>query len=261
MLIDKIRLGPFRIFRGLVALFGLVVLGCAPAKDKPPKGIEPSSDSLDTAANQTQIRNCPVMLTPMVSLPRDNDARSWLSFSLKGNPDFNPDKDDACKGDMKNLWADLRQFERELETHAPFVRSIAHIASYVNHFPVTETELKDQINQAAIDEELHEALLKHDRTTLEGGIRIQNEIARFVRQSAENYWMTEHAPIIETILSDHRLKLANFSMEKISYCYPRFDRCGYVRPGQETPPNPAYEFEYRGAFGGFGFQRPENADP
>ena len=101
--------------------------------------------------------NCPVMITAL-SIPPDRYNPRNLIFILKENLDFDPEQEDACQGDIKNLWPDMLRFNTEIEAHLPNIKHIGGITQSLPNFPVTEAGLKTHIDEAAKTENLSDRL-------------------------------------------------------------------------------------------------------
>ena len=200
--------------------------------------------------------NCPVMLV-VYSGSNRFEEQEWLSFSLKENPDFDAGLNDDCKGDLKNIWADLMRFEEQIENHVPYIKQIYSITSSLKYFPQTRKELQSYMNKEAVDSLLYEELVQIDRLTLEGGLEFNLKVHEFIHITEESYWMKEHAPIIEKTLFKHGLKMRGFDSEKNFYCYHLFDVCKIDRPIAIETKAKELDFEYMGpAIDWFSFQKP-----
>lgn len=206
-------------------------------------------------SEQSSSLNCRAFISPLSTKNKPNQQAS-LIFVLKKNPDFKTDLVDDCKGDLKNIWRDLSRFENEIESHSSNISHISSTASKLNLFPETLSDLQTYMKNAAIRTGLDEKLNRIDRSTLEGGMKFNNEVVNFIRENEREYWMTEHAPIIENALSQYNLSMKTYSTEKEFYCHHSYDSCN-IEPRNKDSTNEKLEFEYFGSgFAWFLFQKP-----
>ena len=168
--------------------------------------------------------NCPVMIAAHSNF-RMRETKQYLSFSLQANPDFNPQTQDVCQGDIKNLWPDLKRFGAQIEAHMPYIDGIQGVDRALKSFPTTEHALKIFIDDAANDAGLHDTLDVFDRSTLEGGMKVDHTIIRFILKNQEAYFAREHTPIIDSVLSNYDLKMQPYQTEKLGYCYHPYEIC------------------------------------
>lgn len=205
--------------------------------------------------------NCPIMIEARsfkyeaVRAERENlSLNPYLSFWLVRNPNFKRDEGDACEGDLKNLWPDLLRFETEIVAHWPNIRGMNGLGYGLKFFPETFNETKRFIDQAATVANVREQVDSIDRSTLEGGLSVNNILIRLVRDNERRYWMEEQGAIIEDVLSGYSLKVATYGAEKTSYCYHPYSICrSYYRPDTETSRD-QYDLEYLGSpFGSLRF--------
>lgn len=198
--------------------------------------------------------NCPVMLMAYSGANRF-EKEDWLSFSFKENPNFDIELQDDCKGDLKNIWPDLVRFEEEIKVHVPRIKSVFQITSYLEYFPQTEKDIRAYINKASIDALLYDELAQIDRSTLEGGMEFDLRVLQFIQANENEYWMREHAPVIERILFEYDLKMKNYDSEKSFYCYHLFDVCRKTHPNAPEVTREELGLEYmRPGFDWFSFQ-------
>ncbi len=199
--------------------------------------------------------NCPVMLVAYSGSNRF-DEQNQLWFTLKQNPNFDANLEDDCKGDLKNIWPDLIRFKTEIKENFPRISQIISITSYLEYFPQTEEDLKAYINIASIDELLYDEVVQIDRSTLEGGMEFDMHVIQFIQTHENNYWMEQHAPIIERVLRDYDLKMDNYDSEKSFYCYHLFDVCRKTQPNAPQQTSNELSLEYmRPGFDWFSFQK------
>ena len=246
----------------VIGLTCLILLGCR----NPSQGMEAEPRVIEKAASVETIKevraplNCPVMLTSSPYFSK-RDNRQYLSFYLQDNPDFDDQRGDVCKGDIKNLWSDLTRSEADIEAGYPRLKSIGGFTNQLHNFPKTERELKTFIDQAARAVSLSAKLDKIDRSTLEGGMEHNAEIRRLIVKAMNEYWLSQHGVHIEKILSKYEVKLDRFGGEKYAYCYRPANLCrGYVslnglKPEDKSAADSEYELEYLwSVMGGFSFQ-------
>ena len=170
----------------------------------------------------------------------------WFVY-LEKNPNFDSDLGDACKGDIKKIWPDLLRFEEEISEYWPNVRGVGGMHQALKYFPVTLDETKQYIDEAAKVEKIREQIDPIDRSTLEGGLAVHGILIEFVREKERNYWMEEQGAIIESVLSDYKVKVITYDAEKTSYCYHPYSICrSYYSPDNETPKD-EYNLEYLGS--------------
>ena len=234
------------------------------------------ASSLETETAETDLPlNCPVMLSAHhVEVGRFIKHPS-LRFHIIKNKDYDSSLGDACEGDIKNLWPDLLRFEREIEAYAPYIRNIGGISLNIEHFPQTMKAVKDHVNNSAVKYKLDEELDQFDRSTALGKNQAEGKILLFLRDSVDIYWINEHGPIIEGLLSEYGLKLSSFSQEKPKLCYDRyklcicyewkvsdasFDFCEDVSPENRKKSPRSYNLEYFPftPYGGLSFKRPDD---
>lgn len=212
----------------------------------------------------------------LTSARRDADRhvkQPYLTLHLFKNPDYDESLGDACKGDLKNLWPDLRRFETELQTDAPHIYKIWLIGRNIKYFPITAAEAKNHVNASATEYGLDNKLDQFDRSTELGRNKVKSELFKFLSRSQNNYWLNEHGPIIEGLLSDYNLKLEGYYQEKPKFCYDLYELCycwgfelhdGSKQTCEDAPSKnrkdlkTPFDFEYfpHGADGGLIFQKP-----
>ncbi len=198
--------------------------------------------------------NCPIMLAASSGISRHN-GKHQLNFFLVENSSFQSELGDVCEGDLKKLWPDLKRFDGVLKTHSQSAQHIVGISNNLRFFPETERALKVFIDQAATEVFLHDKLDKIDRSTLEGGMKVDHEILGLMRVKEWDYFKLEHAPVIEAVLSKYDLKMGRYGTEKLTYCYRPYDICrGYVPYRHEKN---EFKLERVGApFDWYSFQQP-----
>jgi hypothetical protein len=165
--------------------------------------------------------NCPQMLLAQSFHDRWRETQV-LRFWIGGNPAFDPNKEDACEGDLKNIWSDLGRFNDAIETHMPHIRGVSYS---LRDFPETDRALRIFIDEAATAASLHEKLDAMDRSTLEGGMDIDHTILRHIFEQQEAYFKQEHMPIIRAAMSQPDLVFEYYDSEKLSYCYHPYKIC------------------------------------
>lgn len=227
------------------------VLGCT---QETPEKTTVSDSLLDrhpVVKTQQPPLNCPIMVSGKEITYEADRIKSktlspdpyWFIF-LAENPNFDPELGDACQGDMKKIWPDLLRFEMEISEYWPNVRGVGGIHKY---FPATLDETKQYIDQAAKVEKINEQIGSIDRSTLEGGLAVHSILIKFVREKERNYWIEEQGTIIESILSDYKVKVITYEAEKTSYCYHPYSICrSYYSPDIETSKDD-YILEYLGS--------------
>jgi len=233
--------------------------------------------SLDISTTETVKAtlppNCPVILaTQHVPVGRWRENPS-LNIWLTPNGNYDSILGDACKGDLKNLWPDLLRFENEIESYKPYINGINGIATLIEAFPQTINDVKDHVNSFATEYGLNEKMDQIDRSTAHGKNSVKRELRGFLNKSVSDYWLNEHGPIIENLLSEHDVKLRHYSHEKSKFCYDRFEYCscypwGYGDYGDDCndvskenrkASSGKYDFEVFpwGAYGSIGFHKPD----
>ena len=223
---------------------------------------EPSLEALETPAGQPletslpETLNCPIIIEPYESKNKRDGDKVWLSFQLKENSKYDSTLGDACEGDMKNLWQDLKRFEHQIEKRRPNIKYIHGLLGYnLDYFPVTKTEIKSYFDKAADTVGLKEKLNKHDRSTLEGGMEIQRASRDFFMKTLQAYIDQEHKQIVEKTLINQDIKMSNFMAEKLRFCYKSFNRCEYIG-ADTTKTDDEIDFEFIGVgFGWWAFER------
>jgi len=179
--------------------------------------------------------NCPAIFETATHANRSKPDQIWLSFQIKQNANYKEELGDACKGDMKILWQDIKRFEPLIEEHSPHIRYISGLlGNNLKYFPVTEKQIKYFIDNEAIQKSLSSKLKLHDRSTLEGGLKIQEASRSFLTQALQDYLNQEHKPILESYLKDYNLKIGPFLGEKYQFCYKSYNRCEYLV--EDSPP-------------------------
>lgn len=165
--------------------------------------------------------NCPQMLSAQSFHDRWRE-RQVLRFWIGENPGFDPNKEDVCEGDLKNLWSDLGRFNDAIETHMPHIKGVSYS---LRDFPETDRALRIFIDEAATASSLHEKLDVMDRSTLEGGMDIDHTILRHIFEQQDAYFEREHMPIIRAAMSQPDLVFEYYDSEKLSYCYHPYKIC------------------------------------
>ena len=219
-------------------------------------GNESSLENTKTSTPKTvnnpvlQPLNCPAILTTRTYNKWKTD-QVWLSFIIEQNKNYKPNLGDACNGDMKNLWQDLKRFNPLIEKHDPKISHISGLfGQNLNHFPATKEQVKHFVDKKAADVSLTSHLKSHDRSTLEGGLKIQRASRQFLMKTLQEYLDQEHKTIIEAYLNKHSLKMGHHSTEKLQFCYKNFNRCSkYIKFNQSVDLNNEFDFEFFGAWG------------
>jgi len=201
--------------------------------------------------------NCPMMLVAHSNFSARENLR-YLSFSLQENPNFDSATRDACEGDIKNLWPDLIRFDAQIEAHMPNIYGIQDVDRSLKYFQKTEREFKRFIDDAANDAGLHETLDALDRSTLEGGMEIDQTILRLIRKNEQVYFAREHTPIIESTLSKHGLKMRPYETEKMGYCYYPYNICR--APNYDEPKAGQTDYKLERLSPGFSWYQFEKPD-
>ncbi|WP_189586950.1 hypothetical protein [Litorimonas cladophorae] len=187
--------------------------------------------------------NCPQMLSAQSFHDRWRE-RQVLRFWIGENTGFDPNKEDVCEGDLKNIWSDLGRFNDAIETHMPHIKGVSYS---LRDFPETDRALRIFIDEAATASSLHQKLDVMDRSTLEGGMNIDHTILRFIFEQQEAYFEQEHMPIIRAAMPGYDLGLKYYDAEKLGYCYHPYEICrGYFGPNFKRTES-AFKLERLGA--------------
>ena len=206
--------------------------------------------------------NCPAILTAH-RYKKWKTGQVWLRFQIEQNKNYEPNLGDACHGDMKNLWQDIKYFEELIEEYNPKLSHISRLfGQNLDYFPATKEQVKHFVDKKAADVSLTSQLKSHDRSTQEGGMEIQRASRRFLMQTLQEYFNQEHKPIIDTYLNEHSLKMGHYSGEKLQFCYKSFNRCEYLFT-KPISQNENLDFEFIGmGFDWWQFEhdKPEKTD-
>ena len=234
----------------LICCVGAIVLAAC-------QNNEPSFQAPKTTTTQPvetslpEPLNCPIIIEAYESKNKRDGDKVWLSFQLKENSKFNSALGDACEGDMKNLWQDLKRFDHQIEKYRHNMQYIHGLFGYnLNYFPVTKAEIKSYFDEAADTVHLKEKLNKHDRSTLEGGMKIQRASRDFFMKTLQAYLDQEHKPIVEKTLINHDVTMSDFMAEKLKFCYKSFNRCEYIAT-DTTKVDDEIDFEFIGVWLGW----------
>lgn len=168
--------------------------------------------------------NCPLMFSAQ-SHNRDSDEEKYLILQLVENPTFNPDKGDACEGNMKNIWTDLTRLEKEIESHSGNIKHFHSISFNIAFFPETSREIQTYFDKSPEKKKLFGELDKLKGRNLFNNEEFDRRIRYLIIDVEEKYWMEIHAPIIEKVLYKYDLKIDGYDSEKHFYCAPRYDLC------------------------------------
>jgi len=249
-----------------MSLFCLAALGLNGCTE-PASKIEIVADENKEAIERLQTTetlkplNCPVILDVIQKEKGRFRDHSWVNISFIKNPDFDASLGDACQGDMKNIWQDLKRFD----VNSQYYR--VHLNA-VEFFPKTAKNVKNFIDATTIEYRLDYKLDQIDRTTALGRNQVKGAMGAFYGFAHRSYWLTEHAYIIDGLLSESDLHVKFWSSEKPSYCYARYERCicyteretcKKPREERERISGQSYNFEYfpKRDYGELIFTKPE----
>jgi len=219
-----------RQIKSLMSLYCVVTLsisGCT----EPASTIESGEAEIKEVTEQTQTAtetlkplNCPVILNVTHKDKDRYTEHPWVKISFIDNPNFDASLGDACKGDMKNVWKDLKRFDVNAQTYRVQLGFYGN-PDIIKLFPKTANDVKNFINETTQDYRLDYKLDQIDRSTALGKNQIRVEMSKYYQYSHRSYWLTEHAYIINNILSEADLNVKFWSSEKPSYCYDRYEMC------------------------------------
>lgn len=247
--------------RPLRTFFALLCFVCFNACHSDVKESTPNTPkTIDN--HSTKPLNCPVTLSANTHKKWQSD-QAWLSFIIIENDSFDVSLGDDCDGDMKNLWQDIKRFEKLIEKHNPKLSQISGLfGQNLFHFPATKEQIKRFVDKKAANVSLTFKLKSYDRSTPAGGMEIQHASRQFLMQTLQEYINQEHKPIIDTYLNEHGLKMGGYSGEKLQYCYKSFNRCEYLFT-EPIAQDKNIDFEFIGSgFDGWEFDhdKQENTD-
>jgi len=245
-----------KLLSSLFSVFGVIILIACNSSEQNFEHTEKHGQEL-LEAQLIEPPNCPVIIAAYVSKNKLNNDQVGLSFQIEENPNFDSVSGDACEGNIKNLWPDLKRHSKLIEEHSQNLRHIyGFLGRNLDYFPITKADVKRYVDEAATAARLKEKLNSYDRNSLEGGLKIAGDSRTFLYQTLQSYLDQEHKPIIENILVKTKTKMGRFQGEKLQFCYKSFNRCEYLVTRTKTSQNEEFDFEFFGvAFDWWGFER------
>lgn len=178
------------------------------------------------AAPDNAAKNCRAMLTLHEPELRSGEYIIWVY--IKENPDFNATLGDACEGDLRNLWPDLKRYDAELKTEKPYKLRFHNVAVNLDLFPKTHLEIAEYIDDAAKQNADWIRPKSYNRAKLEDALALRKIYLNLIRTETHNYFATQHAPILNDILAEYHLGMGQYNAgEKFGFCNVPLNNCNH----------------------------------